>query len=226
MVLKKSYKEILKDPASFKKNLIIIIRDINARLKKLESGEILMGIFSRTDHNHDLQYARIYHSHDERYSQITHTHEEYLTSEDTIDNALHLNGKEDTDFALKSHSHDRVCYMATFSVDDTTGNFPIKTKYPVNSTNNVIFMEDYFNAVAVDNEYVIIEYDVPEDKINNVFHMMYWVENSIDGKRSSSVSMNDITGNLGEEVTLYSVIRDENNSPVSKGEFEYEIIDE
>ena len=70
MEWKHKYEKLLQDSVKFKKNLLIVVRDLDSRIHLLEGVSDTL----------DSVYAKINHNHDETYSNITHKHEDMITS--------------------------------------------------------------------------------------------------------------------------------------------------
>lgn len=47
--------QLFKEPSGWKKALIKIINDIDERLKLLETGQVIDGIFSKVNHTHEFE---------------------------------------------------------------------------------------------------------------------------------------------------------------------------
>lgn len=222
-MLKQNYKEILKNP-TWKMNVIKILKDIDKRLKQLEKGEIFNLMFSPINHNHDERYSSISHSHNDVYSQLGHIHEQYVTANDTVHNSMLFDGHNVDEFSKSNHMHPMACFICPFMVHDTSGTTTITLTQNCSPANTLFIDGDYFEVVAVNADKAIISYDVPEEEINKIFHMIYWVENEFVLK-DTNINTQDVIGNIGEDVTLYSIINDENNIPVEEGNVTYEITD-
>ncbi len=193
-MLSKNYFTILKDPASWKVGVNKIIRDIDVRLKNLESGAG-NGV---VEHSHDEYATKVelnstnsmvseindnYVSHNqlddtlEAFASVEHTHDDYLTYDDTISNSEKVGNKSYTqlksEFASKNHEHQHMCYVKPFVVN----NGESVVYLPVFTDEQSMFVLD------IDGEGFSITTDFEDDNTvvtidggtdSNTYYLFYW----------------------------------------------------
>lgn len=194
MVLKRRYELLLKEPSGWKKALIKIIHDIDERLKLLETGQVIDGIFSKVNHTHEFEYANINHNHDDLYSPLIHTH-------DTMCYVATFKLKGTSGMMAVKLKSTQVSLDSILLIEQGTG----------------------IDIVSIDGNYAIIDFNISESLVNKPLHLLYWTETGDIGTMNTNIDVSDVTGNLGSTVTLHSVVTDENNNLVNDGVVEYEI---
>lgn len=227
-MLKQSYQYLLETQSGFKTQVKKVIYDIDERLKGIQSGKLLEGIFSKVDHNHDANYSAINHRHDELYSNINHTHPEYVRKDiDTAFNSDMLGMKTVDEFALKGHKHSNMVYITKFAIPTLReGNVNVSLELDVDKNHYYILDNDAnFNFISCSNNTLSLKYSFDENNQQNMFVVLYWTDNPRDDGTliQTKINVSDVTVIPEEECTLTSIVTNQNGIPVSKGTVDYEI---
>lgn len=233
-MLNRSYKEILRNPTSFKRNVILILRDIDERLRELTrkvdtaSFSAVLSQYAKLNHEH-TNYSLKSHNHDLEYAFKVHTHSEYVRRDDDIaPDSMKLDGHSSNYYSQKGHIHRNMLYVATFTLPtNDAGEYIVTTKFPV-TTDTVMLKENIrgLYIAEVNENHVRVEYDLECRPDNVTFHLLYWT--TTDGeeeKVGTDISMEDVNANVGDTITLESVTTDEYNDVVTTGEVEYTVFE-
>ena len=219
-MLSKSYQALFKNPTGLHKTFKRIIIDIDERLKRLENGVALSGVFALVNHVHDDIYARINHKHDD-----------YLLKNESSVNSQHLDNFPASHFSVKGHFHKDCLYIKTFVIKNVnTGSVSVNLPFDV-SRQNVLVLEDIglisFHIDNVVNNCVNLSYEFNKPSTVTRYHLLYWTHKNIESGELEDVSINthDINATQGETITLYSESVDADGNPISKGNVEYEVYD-
>ncbi|RAP46431.1 MAG: hypothetical protein BZ136_07435 [Methanosphaera sp. rholeuAM74] len=175
-------------------------RDILQRITTVETGTPFQNIFSKKNH----------------------THQEYLTSNDTINNSLHLNGYTADSFASSRHNHSHMCYITPFKIN--SGVDVISITVDTDCVSHAIVLEDInseiFTYMGFTDQKVVLEYNnrAVEGKL---YHLLYYTTFADTMQYNTQMQLYDVEAGIGKPVELISVLSDDNNAPVQCGVVDY-----
>lgn len=225
MTLLKTYEEILRNPAAYKKNIYKILEDLDRRINDNTEHEMYYRIFARKDHNHDKRYARRHHLHNE-YASKNHFHDQYLNKESTAKNSEQLGGVSADKYSQKGHYHKDMVYVAKFTINslDKEGRLKVNLHFNI-YPENCYFMTPVegltLNVVDCIGSTAIVEYTYTGEHtgIKTYAHIFYWSTEPFDEteKTPTNIYVRDVYGERGGSVNLYAIVNDDNNNDVNKG---------